>query len=156
MSARALVKSRRARNSRRAPVDTPVTKNLMDLRLDQLREAIRANLVSFPSPPPVFDKHDRPDLQWKLVELYFVMGWNCEPIAQRYGLIRQRIGQILKAWKRRAIEMGYIQYLPPLEQLLAGLADGAASATFSDSKGDPLPAASPDAFTPAPASVMIS
>jgi len=43
--------------------------------------------------------------------LYFVMGWNCEPIAHRYGLIRQRIGQILKVWKRRAIEMGYIQYL---------------------------------------------
>jgi hypothetical protein len=111
MSAPAVVKSRRARTSRRPLGDTLLTKDLMDLRLDELREAIRANLVSFPSAPPTFAKHDRPDLQWKLVELYFVMGWNCEPIAERYGLIRQRIGQILKAWKRRAIEMGYIQYL---------------------------------------------
>ena len=94
----------------------PIDKPLSELRLDQLREAIRANRVTFPSPPPVFEKHDRPDLQWRVAELYFVLGWNCEAIGRRYGLIRQRIGQILKVWKRRAIEMGYLQYLPVEDQ----------------------------------------
>jgi hypothetical protein len=34
-------------------------------------------------------------------------------IAQRYGVLRQRIQQILSTWKRRAIQMGYIQEIPP-------------------------------------------
>jgi hypothetical protein len=87
------------------------------LRMDQLREAIRNNWVSFPSPVPTFKKHDRPDLQWKLVQLYFVRGWNCKSIADRYGFSRQRSRQILMTWKRRAVEMGYIQYIPPPENL---------------------------------------
>jgi hypothetical protein len=88
------------------------------LRIDQLRLAIRANLVSFASPVPTFERHDRPDLQWKLVQLYFVMGWSCEAIAERYGLIHQRVRQILKTWKQRAVEMGFIQYIPPADYLL--------------------------------------
>jgi hypothetical protein len=91
--------------------------SLYELRLDQLRKLIRANGVSFPSPVPTFAWHDRPDLQWKLVQLYFVRGWSCERIAPRYGLIRQRVCQILKTWKRRAVEMGYIEYIPPAENL---------------------------------------
>jgi two-component system KDP operon response regulator KdpE len=83
------------------------------LRIDGLRDAIRANWVSFPSQVPTFERHDRPDLQRKLVQLYFVLGWNCENIATRYGLIHQRVRQILTTWKRRALEMGYIQYIPP-------------------------------------------
>ena len=87
--------------------------------MDQLREAVRANHVSFPSPVPTFKRHDRPDLQWKLVQLYFVFGWSCESIARRYGLIHQRVRQILKIWKQRAVEMGYIQYIPPAQVLWA-------------------------------------
>jgi hypothetical protein len=56
------------------------------LWLDQLREALRANLISFPTPVPTFERHDRADLQWKLVQLYFVLGWSLESIAARYGL----------------------------------------------------------------------
>src|ERR1700730_8001008 len=92
---------------------------LATLRIDQLRAAVRANLVSFPSPVPTFERHDRPDLQWRIVQLYFVFGWGYETIALRYGLVHQRVSQILKTWKRRAIETGYIQYIPPFEPLPA-------------------------------------
>jgi hypothetical protein len=87
------------------------------LRIDELRLAVHANQVSFPSPVPTFGKHDRADLQWRLAQLYFVQGWNCEGIAAKYGLIHQRVRQILKTWKRRAVEMGYIQFIPPAEVL---------------------------------------
>jgi len=121
-SAAAVARKSRPRRTCDTFLQEPLgSRELLDLRLDQLRDAVRANLVSFPSPPPVFDKHDRPDLQWRLAELYFVMGWNCQPIASRYGLIRQRIGQILKTWKKRAIEMGYIQYLVSPDTRGAGL-----------------------------------
>jgi hypothetical protein len=91
---------------------------LDSLRIDSLREAIRANSVSFPSQVPTFERHDRADVQAKLVQLYFVCGWNCESIAGRYGLIQQRVRQILTTWKRRAVETGYIQYIPPDELLI--------------------------------------
>lgn len=88
---------------------------LLGLRADQLRVAVRNSLVTFPSQVPVFERHDRPDLQRRIVQLYFLLGWNCESIAARYGMLRQRIGQVLNTWKRRAIETGYIQYIPPAE-----------------------------------------
>ena len=90
---------------------------LNDLRLDVLRLAIRANTVTFPSPVPTFERHDRADLQWKLAQLYFVLGWDCEDIAAKYGLIHQRVRQILRTWRRRAVETGYIQLIPPAEVL---------------------------------------
>jgi hypothetical protein len=85
------------------------------LRIDELRVAIRSNQVSFPSSVPTFGRHDRADLQWKLAQLYFVLGWNCEGIGAKYGLIHQRVRQILNTWKRRAVETGYIQYIPPAD-----------------------------------------
>ncbi len=84
-----------------------------ELSLCELRGKIRRNRVSFPSQVPTFAKHDRPDLQRKTVQLYFLFGWSCSRIAQRYGVLRQRIQQILSTWKRRAIQMGYIQEIPP-------------------------------------------
>jgi len=80
--------------------------------LCNLRAAIRENRVSFPSQVPIFPKHDRPDLQRQMVLLYFVLGWNCDAIGDRYGLIRQRVQQILNTWKRRAAQTGYIQHIP--------------------------------------------
>jgi len=85
---------------------------LHGLRLDQLRHAVRNNLVSFPSQVPVFERHDRPDLQRRIVQLYFFFGWSCATIAARYGMLRQRVGQVLSTWRRRALETGYIQYIP--------------------------------------------
>ncbi len=84
-----------------------------ELSLSELRRRIRRNRVSFPSQVPTFRKHDRPDLQRKTVQLYFLFGWSCGRIAKRYGVLRQRIQQILSTWKRRAIQMGYIQEIPP-------------------------------------------
>jgi hypothetical protein len=94
--------------------------DLVGLRLDELRIAIRSNQVTFPSQVPTFPKRDRADLQWRLVQLYFVLGWNCESIGAKYGLRHRRVRQILSVWKRRAIALGYIQSIPT-EQQLQGL-----------------------------------
>ena len=83
------------------------------MRVDQLREAIRDNQVSFPSQIPTFSKHTRPDLQRKLVQLYFICGWSGPKIRARYRLGAQRFQQILSTWKSRAVELGYIQTIPP-------------------------------------------
>jgi hypothetical protein len=95
--------------------DTPNWESVDVLSLNSLRAAIRANRVSFPAQVPVFHKHDRPDLQRQMVQLYFVLGWNCDQIADRYGLIRQRVQQILNTWKRRAAQTGYVQHIPEAE-----------------------------------------
>jgi len=89
------------------------TENIEEFSLNELRRKIRQNRVSFPAQVPTFPKHDRPDLQRKTVQLYFLFGWSCDRIAQRHGLLRQRVQQILSTWKRRAIQMGYIQEIPP-------------------------------------------
>jgi hypothetical protein len=94
---------------------------LSTLRIDAIRWAIRTNQVTFPSQVPTFGRHDRADLQWRFAQLYFVHGWNCGGIAAKYGLIHQRVRQILNTWKRRAVEMGYIQFIPPAEALGAAL-----------------------------------
>ena len=91
--------------------------------LRQLRRAIHRNRVSFPSQVPTFGKHDRPDLQRKLVQLFFVCGWSCNRIAQRYDLFPKRVQQILNAWRIRAVQTGYIQVIPPLDEsrMVAGV-----------------------------------
>jgi len=89
------------------------TEKIEEFSLNELRRKIRQNRVSFPAQVPTFPKHDRPDLQRKTVQLYFLLGWSCDRIAQRHGLLRQRVQQILSTWKRRAIQMGYIQEIPP-------------------------------------------
>ena len=109
---------------------------LSGLRLDQLRTAVRNNLVSFPSQVPVFERHDRPDLQRRVVQLYFLFGWSCSTIAARYGLLRQRVGQVLSTWKRRALETGYIQYIPRAErETAARLSPRKRAACRSDREG---------------------
>jgi len=90
---------------------------LCEMRLDHLRKAIRGNQVTFPSQVPMFTKHDRPDLQQKLTQLYFVLGWSAAKIGARFGISRLRVQQILNTWKRRAVEVGYIQSVPPPESL---------------------------------------
>jgi len=89
-----------------------MSRNIERLRINNLRSAIRSNRISFPSQVPVFPKHDRADLQRRIVQLYFLFGWSCERIGGRYLLRRQRVQQILRAWKRRAVQMGYLQLIP--------------------------------------------
>lgn len=50
-----------------------------------------------------------------MVLLYFVRGWSCEKIAQRYHVTRQHIWQIVSEWRRHAVTLGYIQAIPPAE-----------------------------------------
>jgi hypothetical protein len=90
-------------------------RNIESLKINTLRDAIRSNRISFPSQVPVFPKHDRADLQHKMVQLYFLFGWGCRRIGAKYGLGRQRVQQILNAWKRRAVQMGYVQSIPPAQ-----------------------------------------
>src|SRR5271154_6944849 len=90
-----------------------IVSKLERLKIPVLRKAIHANRISFPSQVPVFLKHDRADLQRKLVQLYFLLGWSCSRIGARYSIRRQRVQQILNTWKQRAIQMGYIQSIPP-------------------------------------------
>ena len=99
-----------------ADPDTTEAK-LCEMRIDSLRKAIRNNEVSFPSQVPTFPRHDRPDLQQKLVQLYFIFGWNGPQIGARYGLTRLRVYQILSTWTRRAVEAGYLQSIPPVRSL---------------------------------------
>jgi hypothetical protein len=91
--------------------------NLNQLRLDQLQEAIHANLVSFPSQVPAFIKHAEGKLQCRMVLLYFVMDWSCDKIAKRYGFTRQHVWQTVSDWKRHAIALGYLQVISPPEVL---------------------------------------
>jgi hypothetical protein len=74
-----------------------------------VRQALRENLVSFPAQIPIFEKLCRPDLQRHAVLLYFVRGWTMKDLAARFGLARQRMGQILTAWRVRAVKEGYIE-----------------------------------------------
>ncbi len=96
-----------------------------------LQMAIRGNLVSFPSQAPIFGKQPRRDLQWRLAVLYFIRGWSTREIARRYGLTRERCGQIISDWRIRAVNMGYIEDVTPADSTaLAELA------RYSDPHGD--------------------
>jgi hypothetical protein len=88
----------------------------MDLALlgnRALQVAVRRNLVCFPSQAPIFGKRPRRDVQWRLAILYFIRGWSTREIARRYGLTRERCGQIITDWRIRAVNMGYIQDVTP-------------------------------------------
>ena len=78
-----------------------------------LQLAVRRNLVCFPSQAPIFGKQPRRDVQWRLAVLYFIRGWSTREIARRYGLTRERCGQIISDWRIRAVNMGYIQDITP-------------------------------------------
>jgi hypothetical protein len=77
-----------------------------------LRSAIWRNQASFPSVVPVFEKQTRPDIQWRVVQLYFVRGWSFGDLAKRYQVTPQRVMQIVTLWRIRAVTLGYIQEIP--------------------------------------------
>ena len=78
-----------------------------------LQMAVRRNWVCFPAQAPVFGRLPRREIQWRLAVLYFVRGWSTRQIAERYGLTRERCGQIISEWRIRAVNMGYIQDVTP-------------------------------------------
>lgn len=86
-----------------------------------LQVAVRRNLVCFPSQAPVFGQRPRRDVQWRLAVLYFIRGWSTREIGRRYGLTRERCGQIISDWRIRAVNMGYIRDVTPDDLEAAGL-----------------------------------
>jgi len=88
-----------------------------------LQTLVRGNFVCFPAQAPIFGQKSRRELQWRLAVLYFVRGWSTRSIADRYGLTRERCGQIISDWRIRAVALGYIQDVTPEGTDLARLAD---------------------------------
>jgi len=64
-------------------------------------------------PIPIFPYQYRADIQWRLVELYFIRGWSTKKLAERYGVTSRRIQQSLQHWVVSAMERGYLQAIPP-------------------------------------------
>jgi len=110
-------------------------------RLPRLRLAIQTCRLSFPAQVPVFSQQNRPDAQWRIVALYFVQGWSCEKLAQRYGVTRGRIRQVIRKWVERAARLGYLQRIPPEGRIGIGIERSCASASASHSGGSQLSAA---------------
>jgi hypothetical protein len=81
--------------------------------LRRLRTAIQNSEVSFPSQVPIFVCQSRADIQWRMVELYFVHNWSCGRLGERYGVAMERIRQLISQWVRRAAAVGYLQEIPP-------------------------------------------
>src|ERR1700716_3107638 len=88
-----------------------------------LRLAIWRNQVSFPAQVPVFEKQTRPDVQSRVVQLYFVRRWSFVDLARRYRVTPQRVMQIVTKWRMRAVTLGYIQEIPaedPIQTFSSG------------------------------------
>jgi hypothetical protein len=83
-----------------------------------IRTSIRSQRLSFPSQVPVFQHLHRPDIQWRIVLLYFVRGWSSVRIAARYGMTRERVMQLLRQWIAKAIRRGYVERIPTEQECL--------------------------------------
>ena len=77
-----------------------------------VRKEVQSHKMSFPSQVPVFSHLHRPDIQWRIVLLYFVHGWPSRKIAARYGITKKRVAQILRQWTARAMHRGYLDRIP--------------------------------------------
>jgi hypothetical protein len=99
-----------------------------------LRRAIQENIVSFPSQVPVLSKTVRPDLQWRVVVLYLVQGWQMTAVGIRFGLPVWRISAIIYEWSVRAFASGFIQVIDPqrFTELTRRPADEYASAAWPE------------------------
>jgi hypothetical protein len=87
--------------------------NLEEIGSRALRAAIQENRVSFPAQAPVFRKHSRSDVQWRISVLYFVRGWSIRALSDRYSICNARVQQILSSWRKYAVSASYIQEIPP-------------------------------------------
>ncbi|HEV3331966.1 MAG TPA: sigma factor-like helix-turn-helix DNA-binding protein [Bryobacteraceae bacterium] len=91
--------------------------NIAQISLRRLRAAIQSHEVSFPAQVPIFECQSRPDIQWRLVELYFVRNWSCPELGERYGVTMERARQLISQWVQRAIVLGYLQAIPTAASL---------------------------------------
>jgi hypothetical protein len=83
------------------------------LSIYRVRGAIRNQMLSFPAQAPLFSRHSKPDREWRMAVLYFIHGWQCRDLARRFEITPVRVRQILGEWKRRAVQVGFIQSIPP-------------------------------------------
>ena len=109
------------------------------MSLRSLRNAIQNSEVSFPSQIPVFSCQSRADIQWRLVDLYFVRNWSCSRVAERYGMTMERARQIIATWVGRAIVLGYLQEIPPVAAMPLAQKPAPQLAHFPDVPGGMLP-----------------
>ncbi len=95
-------------------MNTPSVDNIVETspRINDLRVAIRANKVSFPLPVPSFANQYCCEVQWRLVELYFIHGWSPEKLGLRYKVCPTRVRQSIRNWVRCALTLGYLQVIP--------------------------------------------
>lgn len=93
--------------------------NIAQISLRRLRAAVQNHEVSFPAQVPIFECQSRSDIQWRLVELYFVRNWSCPQLGERYSITMERVRQLISQWVQRAVVLGYLQEIPaavaPLE-----------------------------------------
>ena len=80
--------------------------------LRRLRVAIQNQEISFPSQVPAFACQSRSEIQWRLVELYFIRNWSCADLGHRYGVTMERARQLISQWVQRATVLGYLQEIP--------------------------------------------
>lgn len=79
----------------------------------KVRAAICQGHASFPSQVPVFRNLNRPDIQWRLVLLYFIRGWTVSAIASRYNMTRTYTQQLIRKWLVRAILLAFVEEISP-------------------------------------------
>jgi Transcriptional regulatory protein, C terminal len=93
--------------------------NIATMSLAVLRTAIRRNQISFPSQVPVFLRQPKADVQWRLVELFFVHNWSWTDLGLRYGISAEYTRKLIARWVRRAAELQYLQEIPriPIEPI---------------------------------------
>jgi hypothetical protein len=95
---------------------------IVNMGLRRLRAAIQNQEISFPSQVPVFACQSRSEIQWRLVELYFIRNWSCTNLGQRYGVTMERVRQLISQWVQRAAVLGYLQEIPGADRADAGQA----------------------------------
>jgi hypothetical protein len=93
---------------------------IANMGLRRLRAAIQNQEISFPSQVPVFACQSRSEIQWRLVELYFIRNWSCTNLGQRYGVTMERVRQLISQWVQRAAVLGYLQEIPGADRVDAG------------------------------------
>jgi hypothetical protein len=95
---------------------------IANMGLRRLRAAIQNQEISFPSQVPLFACQSRSEIQWRLVELYFIRNWSCTNLGQRYGVTMERVRQLISQWVQRAAVLGYLQEIPGTEGVDRGQA----------------------------------
>ncbi|HXB68706.1 MAG TPA: hypothetical protein VNY05_10700 [Candidatus Acidoferrales bacterium] len=121
--------------------------NIAEMRISALRSAIQTNRVSFPGQTPCFNR-SRADIQWRLVQLYFVRGWSCIQLARRYNLTRQRIEQLLAEWVDCASTLGYLQEIPAFVDIGVEISANWRAISAIANEGGPLIAGEGTGFAP--------